>query len=243
MNCSEFETELEQMVESRAATLTDFASSHLSQCAACHQRWNDYRLIESALLSWRQIPKMSSFADRLIQQLGEEQSTRRVPASMVPPKSAATGNAWIAVVAAAACLILTVGLGTGLRSRTTQQSLTRVQNVDAHSSDVRPIESSQMGVASSVAAVLDDLRAEYQELAAETSATARDFAVALPPAPLSTWPDSQPKATTETTGVPEDTGVQPSSGTVSALGRSIGTQISQAMDFLRVAVPDNVPRG
>ncbi len=243
MNCSEFETELEQLVESRAATLTDFASSHLSQCAACRQRWNDHLLIESALTSWRQIPKMSSMADRLIQQLGETQSTRRASASLVPPKSTAAGNAWIAVVAAAACLILTLGLGTGLRFGTSHQSLTRVRNIDVPSAEVKKAESSQIGVASSVAAVLDDLRAEYQELAAETSATARDFAVALPPAPLSPWPDSQPKATTQSTGVSEDAGVQPSAGTVSALGRSIGTQISQAMDFLRVAVPENVPRG
>lgn len=243
MNCSEFETELEQLVENRAATFTDSASSHLGQCMACRQRWNDHLLIESALVSWRQVPTMSSMADRLIQELRDEQISRQATVSLVPPKSATSGAAWIAVVAAAACVVLTLGLGTVWRSGTGQQSITLVQTNDVHPSDLRTIEPSQIGVASSVAAVLDDLRAEYQELAAETSATARDFAVALPPTPLGPWPDSRLKATAEPTRDPDDTAVQTSSGTVSALGRSIGTQISQAMDFLWVAVPENVPRG
>lgn len=243
MNCSEFELELEQVVERRATTLSDGASSHLSECTVCRQQWNDHQLIETALLSWRQTPRMPSMADRLIQQLGEEHSIRRASGSVAPPKSTASGNAWIAVLAAAVCLVLTLGLGTGQRSGTSHQGLTRVQHGDVRSPDVRPLEPSQLGVASSVAAVLDDLRAEYQELAAETSATARDFAVSLPPAQLRPWPDSTPNATTEPTRGPDEVGVQAPAGTVSALGRSIGTQISQAMDFLRVAVPEGVPRG
>lgn len=244
MNCSEFELELEGLVERRATALTDVASSHLGECTPCQMRWNDHQLIESALVSWCHIPNAPSLADRLLQQLQDEQFPRRLSAShAAASKATAGGNAWIAVVAVAACLVLTIGLGTGFRAGPTSQRLTQARGIDVRSSDSGPVEPSQIGVASSVAAVLDDLRAEYQELAAETSATARDFAVALPPAPLRPWPDLPPKETTEPTRGSDDVGVQGSSGAVSALGRSIGTQISQAMDFLRVAVPENVPRG
>src|SRR6185436_15683270 len=94
-------------------------------------------------------------------------------------------------------------------------------------------------VASSVAAVLNDLHAGYQELAEETSATARELADALPATPSSPWVDLSPTNTTETN--PDNTRDSP--GAVSVISRSFGSQIGQAMDFLRVAVPDSVPRG
>jgi len=240
MNCSEFEIELEQLVESRALALSDPAATHVGQCAGCGQRWNDHRLIESALLSWRQVtPHMPSMADHLIHQFREEQVARLKPTSGVGPRSVDTGRRWTAVVVAAACVLMTFGAGILLNFEPGDRRVVQSPTVPV----VPSPESSPVGVASSVVAVFDDLRTEYQELAAETSATARGFVVALPPAPVGPWPDPGPKVNTESTHESGDERAQTSSGAVSDLGRSIGTQISQAMDFLWIAVPDSVPRG
>ncbi len=243
MNCSGFEIELEQLVEARGATLTDQAMTHAMECSACSQRWRDHRLIDAALAVWLPVQVSPSLAETVLAQVQAE----RTPVSMPSRSAVRTRGRWLVVVAAA-CLLAILGFGMATHPGSGDRSLARREGrPSTNTGGLTPPRSEENGpstkqssleVASSVAAVLDDLRMEYRELAAETSATAREFAVVLPSTPVAPW------------GI-ENNGDRGSEnvannlppGAVSVIGRSIGTQISQAMDFLWVAVPDSVPRG
>lgn len=229
MNCSEFNRELDRLVEVCGQTLPEPAATHAVDCAVCRQQWQDHRLIETALVAWRPVQCPPSLADSVLTELRRERVVPVVHGSGNPTR-------WLAVAVAAACLVVALGFGMASRPSGDSKIARDTGRPQAPVIDSTPIE-----VASSVAAVLDDLHAEYQELAAETSATARGLADALPATPSAAWIDGGFSATTSEAN--RDNTREGPPGAVSVIGRSFGSQIGQAMDFLRVAVPDAVPRG
>ena len=233
MNCSEFENELEQLVESRCIALTDHAATHTTECGACGQRWRDHRLIDIALAAWRPVPLPPALAETLLAQLLAE----RNPLPMVTRSTAAHRSRWT-VVAVAACLLAILGFGMSTIPGSGNRTLALRQGGSPTPQPSDISRQSSVEVVSSVAAVLDDLRTEYRELAAETRATAREFAVVIPPSPVVPWVNEH-----NSDRAPENIADAVPAGAVSVIGRSIGTQIGQAMDFLWVTVPDTVPRG
>lgn len=227
MNCSEFERELEQLVETRGNALPAAALNHCSQCAVCQQLWNDHQLLTAAVTLWKPVIVPASLADGVLDQLRDLRQPE--PANRAKARSA-SGQGRIAV-AAAAVLLAVLGFGMTRWSGSIGDQLA-LQQPDRASA---PLE-----VASSMAAVFDDLRTEYRGLADETSATARDLAITMPStASVVPWVDANPLAGSTSTN--DETSASPHA--VTALGNSIGTQISQAMDFLWTSVPDEVPRG
>ena len=247
MNCSEFDIELEQLVESRGGTLTDPAVAHAAACAGCRQRWCDQRLIDAALLAWRPVRSSDSMTESVLGQLlGEPTRPASSPHTMT---RAEVRLGWMAVSAAAACLLTVLGIGMATRSGPIDRGLARQQIGHPTRMIQPPVPvSDPVEVASTMAAVLNDLRTGYRELAAETSATAREFAVVLPETPAAPWAelglsDTGSKTVGSTDHSSGNAADKAPPGTVSVIGRSIGTQIGQAMDFLRVAVPESVPRG
>jgi hypothetical protein len=133
-----------------------------------------------------------------------------------------------------------MALGLGLISRNEPAEHSIVLDKGRQSSPLP--DAPKIEVASSVAAVLDDLHAEYRVLAEETSTTARELADALPTPNTAPWDTGfSASASPANTDLENSRGTPP--GAVSLIGRSFGNQIGQAMDFLRLAVPDEVPRG
>ncbi len=247
MNCSEFDIELEQLVEARGGTLTERAVAHAAACAGCRQQWYDQCLVDAALLAWRPVRSPSSLTESVLGQLLEER-TRPAGSPQTMTRSEARLG-WMAVSAAAACLLAVLGIGMATRSASIDRNLARHQSGHPTRMIQPPVHTSApIEVASSMAAVLNDLRTEYRELAAETSATAREFAVVLPEAPAAPWAelglsDMGSKTVGSTDHSAGNAVDKAPPGAVSVIGRSIGTQIGQAMDFLWVAVPESVPRG
>ncbi len=247
MNCSEFDIELEQLVEARGGTLTERAVAHAAACAGCRQRWCDQRLIDAALRAWRPVRSPASLTESVLGQFFEERTRPAGSPHTITRSEARMG--WMAVSAAAACLLAVLGIGMATRPGALDRSHAQQLGLQPPRMSQPPAHvSASVEVASSMAAVLNDLRTEYRELAAETSATAREFAVVLRETPAAPWADlglsdtgSKPVGSTDhSAGNVVDKAPQ---GAVSVIGRSIGTQIGQAMDFLWVAVPESVPHG
>ena len=259
MNCSEFEIELEQLVEARGGALTESAVAHSVACAGCRRQWDDQRLVDTALRAWRLVETPTSLTESVLGQLFEDRTPSVSPAGAAglsrPTPRADTRWGWMAVSAAAACLLTVLGIG--MMTGPGSDELRLAGHNSGQPTRVFPQPNraaTSTEVAASVDAVLNDLRTGYRELAAETSATAREFAVVLPASPATSWVDvglsdvgSKPgmvsKPDTSTDPQMENADVQAPQGTASVIGRSIGTQIGQAMDFLWVAVPGDVPRG
>lgn len=261
MNCSDFEQELEQVVEARGRALSDRGAAHAIECADCGQRWSDARLIDAAIVAWRPVLCPPSLADSVVARLlGERMLHERTAASEVMPARASAEarreahSQWVVVALAAACLLVVLGFGMPTRQPSSDRNVAVAPA--NHLPATSPVTSVQqvherdsVEVASSVAAVFNDLRAEYRGLAEETSATAQEFAIVLPGTHVVAWADPRifdaslkPVESPETTGATKVAAAAPQ-GAVTVIGRSIGTQIGQAMDFLRVAVPESIPRG
>lgn len=232
MNCSGFNASLEQLVELRGSQLPEAAVAHLTDCPNCQRHWQDHKLLQSALVVWRPVVSAPSLVDAVLADLSRDQPSRSPGGDRRSGRRHADSR-WMAVIAAACCLVAVLGLG--LVMPPAGDSVSLKQSPESLPSEP-PLE-----VASSVAAVLDDLQAGYRELAAETSATARELADALPPATSPTW-ETGFSTTARMADADSGATIDAPPGAVSLLGRSFGNQIGQAMDFLRGAVPDEVPR-
>jgi hypothetical protein len=254
MNCSEFDVELDQLVESRTGSLTDCAVAHAESCDTCRRRWLDHRLIDAALVAWRPVQSPSTLKESILAELAAEQTwmdgNRPVGSDGIPAKVSRVEARmrWMAVSVAAACLLMVLGLGVATRPGSVDRRLSLRNGGDPVRLTHLPVPTSDaIEVASSMEEVLNDLRTGYQELAAETTATAREFAVTIPAAPVVSWgeaglPNVGLKAV-DPNGPPSGNADAAARGAVTEIGRSIGTQIGQAMDFLWVAVPESLPRG
>lgn len=234
MNCSEFEKELEQLVETRGESLPEPALAHLERCADCRLLHREHQLINIAIAKWRPVEIPASLLESVMNQVIDERLSRPIPAA----PSAASRRGWFPV-AAIACLLVIIGVGIGLRPDSNDPTL--AQNGNPPPLRSGPDRGAPVEVATSMAAVLDDLTTEYRGLAADTTATARELAVVIPTAPAIPWGDlSVSNIASKSTVVDQD----PESATgVTEIGRTIGTQITQAMDFLWTSVPAEVPRG
>jgi hypothetical protein len=236
MNCSAFEKELEHLVETRGESLPESIAAHVSACDACRALYRDHQLLNVALLSWRPVETPPSLIDSVMNQLLSE----RLSASTLQPSHVGSerGRGWVPV-AVAACMLVVLGVGVSLRSGSIDRSLAQKEH-DQPSPIVEHSLDAPAEVASSVAAVFDDLRTEYQGLAADTTATARELAVVIPTSPAIPWGDMTMSNITSNLAVPDES---QATGGVTDIGRSIGTQITQAMDFLWTTVSPEVPRG
>lgn len=234
MNCSAFEKELEHLIETRGESLPVSVAAHVGACDACRALYRDHQLLNVALVKWRPVETPPSLAASVLSQLLNE----RLSPAPVHASRASSGRGWMSV-AVAACLLAMLGIGVSLRSGSIDRSLADKQH-DRPSPIVEPSLDAPVEVASSMAAVFDDLRTEYRGLAADTTATARELAVVIPTSPAMAWGDMGMSNIASNLAVPDEP--QASEG-VTAIGRSIGTQITQAMDFLWTTVPPEVPRG
>lgn len=256
MNCSEFEAVLHEQVESRRSPLSEEAVAHRQSCPACESLWRDHCLLESAISAWRPVEVPASLSDRVLRSLAgpsaplsDEMPTVLLESGSlehaVLPRRQLRRTNW-AVAATVACVAMACWVaarhidplqeGGATVARTipnASRSLTGGQPSISTGTEV-----SEVGVSESVVAVLTDLKAEYQELANETTATARDFAAVMPQSVA--WPRAV---------LPVREGLLANDGTEAApqpgaeLGRSIGDQIGQAISFLWETVPNRVPSG
>lgn len=228
MNCTGFEQELQERVEQRATGLSEAARRHAADCDACRAAWREHQLLAAALVTLQPTPAPAGFADSILNALLSEpaaQSDRDLSTVTPQPRSDAAPTrpqTWWTFSAVAASVLALASLGLLMSPEPPPRQL-------AQSPLEEPLE-----VASSVAAVLSDLRTDYQALASETSATARDLAQVLPVPSAAPW-----------TGVsvvtPKDDFPAAPAGVVE-VGRSIGTQIADAVDFLWLTMPDEEPR-
>ena len=239
MNCSEFSEELQQLVETRGDSPSESAVAHIRECSSCRQQWRDHLLLTVALRAWTPIANSPSLVDGVLDRLR----------TTVPNSPAKSGELrrWPVVATVAACLITLIAIGiTRLPKDRNMARIERSQPVliaPVHP-PATPNTNESVGVASSMVAVLEDLRTEYREIAEETRASAREFAETIPSSNVSPWTEfilpEVPGNQVTTIQQPVDT---PPRGAVSVISRSIGSQIGEAMDFLWVAVPDGVPKG
>ncbi|MDB5345456.1 MAG: hypothetical protein JWP89_3833 [Schlesneria sp.] len=234
MNCSAFEKELEHLVETRGESLPESVAAHVGTCDACHALYRDHQLLNVAVVRWRPVETPPSLAASVLSQLLNEQ----LSPSTLQTSQVRSGRGWVPV-AVAACMLAVLGIGVSLRSGSIDRSLARKEH-DRPAPIIEHALDAPAEVASSMAAVFDDLRTEYQGLAADTTATARELAVVIPTSPAIPWGDMRMSNIASNLAVPDE---QQTSGGVTAIGRSIGTQITQAMDFLWTTVPPEVPRG
>ncbi len=240
MNCSEFSEELQQLVENRGGSPSESAVAHISECRSCRQQWRDHVLLTVALRTWTPIANSPSLVDGVLDRLS-------TTAPNTPAKSGADSRRWPVVATAAACLITLIAIG--ITRRPEDRNMARSERsqpalIEPAHPPANPNTNESVGVASSMVAVLEDLRTEYREIAEETRASAREFAVTIPSPNVSPWAEfvlpEVPGTQVTTVQQPVDT---PPRGAVSVISRSIGSQIGEAMDFLWVAVPDGVPKG
>ncbi len=232
MNCSEFESTLNELVEARGGQLSDAAAEHRQSCPACSQLWRDYCLLDAAVTLWRPVELPASLTDLVLRSLHDE-SLRSQPKrleSATASKPQARSGRW-AVAATAACLALAclfaVRNGDDGRDRPMAHAPVAQSNDRTTLANAAPVE-----VSESVVALLADLRAEYRDLADETRATARDLVAVLPQTVA--WP---------TPVLTNGNGDEPASAPASEMGRSIGDQIGQAIGFLWQSVPSGEPSG
>lgn len=236
MNCSDFELQLQLLAETRQVELPETATHHMASCAECRALWQDFRLLEAAIRSMERIEVPASIADSVFRELLPAPSHAGTVVQQVHRESdRAQGRShWLIVIGAAASLLAAIGLG--IVGHESPPHVARSSHT---------IESPRhVDVGPSVAEAIEDLKAEYQELAEETRATARDLAGVIPPHVITTvW------ATSPILSVEPNPAAQPnatdinSANAVSSIGRSFSDQIGQAFGFLRVAVPESVPRG
>ena len=256
MNCSEFEAVLHERVESRRSPLSDEAVAHRQSCPACESLWRDHCLLESAISAWRPVEVPVSLSDRVLRSLAgpsaplsDEMPTVLLESgSLEPavlPRRQLRRTNW-AVAATVACVAMACWIATRRIDPLREGGATVARTTPnggrpltgERSSVGTGTEVSEVGVSESVVAVLTDLKAEYQELANETTATARDFAAVMPQSVA--WPRAV---------LPVREGLLANDGTEAApqpgaeLGRSIGDQIGQAIGFLWETVPNRVPSG
>ncbi len=255
MNCSEFEAGLHELVVSHSQQHSHEALAHQGGCPACETLWRDHCLLESAIAAWRPVEVPATLCDRVLQSLSgysspslasvalpslsphlNEPAVEPANRSLRPPRR----TRWV-IAATVACIAMTCWMATRSNNllREPAGMIARVHPVvDPDVPRQRMAAVSEVGVSESVAAVLADLKAEYQELANETSATARDFAAAIPQSVA--WPSAVlPMRDT----IPSNDGadIAPQAGV--EIGRSIGDQIGQAIGFLWESVPGRVPSG
>ena len=232
MNCSEFESTLDELVDARGSQLSDEAAAHRQSCPACTQLWRDHCLLNAAVKLWRPVAPPASLTDLVLLSLREEEpSSKSIPITMnMPSRSAVRSGRW-AVAATAACLALAclfaVRNGDVGRDRPMAHAPVAQSNDSTTLANAAPVE-----VSESVVALLADLKAEYRGLADETKATARDLVAVLPQSVV--WPNSV---------LISGDGDEPSSAPASEIGRSIGDQIGQAIGFLWQSVPSGEPSG
>jgi len=225
MNCSEFETTLDELIDARGSQLSDAAAEHRQSCPACTQLWRDHCLLDAAVKLWRPVELPVSLTGLVLRSLRDENPLPQPKPMEVASRPQVRSGRW-AVAATAACLALAClfAVRSGDDGRDRPIALT---NNPATLTNAASVE-----VSESVVALLADLKADYRGLADETRATAQDFAAVLPQSVV--WPN--PVLT-------NGNGDEPPSASASEIGRSIGDQIGQAIGFLWQSVPRGDPSG
>ena len=82
MTCDEFQRLIEDAIDCRLDGQqlanrhgTDYFETHAAKCPACHARWQEFQLLESALVEWRTRPTSLSlsaeFTDRVLREVTE----------------------------------------------------------------------------------------------------------------------------------------------------------------------------
>jgi len=216
MNCTDFEAELKRLVEQHGSDLSESAIRHHADCTDCQDRWRDEGLLAGILPALRVRAVPAGLADRVLAELRRESLPSTPGETPVPSR-----HGWWVVGLVAASVLVVVGLGLIVAPPGSPPALA-----------IRDPLPTPPEVGPSVAAVLADLRSEYLVLATEGTATAQDLVRALP-SPPAPWPEPAPIAQPELTPV--------ASAGVVTVGKSIGSQIAQAVDFLRLTVPSEEP--
>ena len=232
MNCFEFETTLDELVDARGRQLPDAAVEHRQSCPACTQLWRDHCLLDAAVMLWRSVEVPASLTDLVMRSLNDVESLPKPKwiEMEVASRPQARSGRW-AVAATAACLALAclfaIRSGDDGNDRPMARAPVAQSNDHTTLANAVPVE-----VSESVVALLADLKAEYRGLADETTATAQDFVAVLPQSVA--WPNPM---------LTNGSGDEPPSASASEIGRSIGDQIGQAIGFLWQSVPSAEPSG
>ena len=163
MNCSEFNLGLKELVETRGASSSESLLAHAVSCEVCRQQWCDHLLLEAALRAWHPISS-PSLVNGVLRNVFEDHERQQTGVGTLESR-----RRWLVVAIAAACLL--IALRVGMTSRFDSGDRNLALNKTGHSirtsqPDAGSVDEPPVGVASSVAAVFEDLRSEYDEFAA-----------------------------------------------------------------------------
>ena len=244
MNCIEFESTLECLVEARGSQLSDEATEHRRSCAGCTGLWHDHCLLNAAVVAWSPVEVPAGLSGRVLRNVLREtpiERSNRCQAAAVSRTQFRAAH-W-AVVTTASCVVMVcwfaIRVGDIDRDHRMSFAPITLQHERTVLTNLVPVE-----VAQSVVALLADLQVEYRGISDETKATAADL-VAVLPQPL-TWADS--KFPAKLFGSASDQSfplatVGPGGADEIDVGRSIGNKIGEAIDFLWQSVPGSMPSG
>lgn len=212
MNCTDFEREHIDRLAERSTELSDDARQHLAVCAECRSAWHTDRVLDSAIIAWRETVPVTHAGDRIVAALLEEQPR---PVTVSTPSSAAM--TWSVLVA----LTVLCALGLGLW-----------RTPDSPSVIAKSEPSTELPLTESVASLWDGVQVQSQQAARETVKRLEEWPqVAVLSEPL---PPSAPATDMESVEPPPTAEPQ----TWLPWSQPLGRQVGAAFRFLGDALPD-----
>lgn len=251
MNCSSFESALEQATETREP-LSAQAAAHAQSCTACGQRMLRSQLLDDVIAAWRLTTPPRGLVDSVLAKLAEpaaeiagsfndaeEFDTVATHASTmsasnwessVPARKTTTKSArssFFAVATIAACLM--IAIVTSMRSPQSAFSPeTQLAKVSSPVTETRL--DSPFDVPGALSTVLASLQSEYRGIASETTSAANEIVASIPDRDSELLDVDQPE-------------MFPAADEVTRALNPIGSRVGSALGFLLQTIPSEVPAG
>lgn len=247
MNCIEFETAAERVVETRQSPSSGM-TEHLSSCAGCRQIWERQQQLDSAIAAWKIAQPRINLANAVLNELARPASIldreldftdipvhhASEPGSVVTRASLNTNvpqvpsrSSPLPLLATAACLVIAILFAMSFSSNDRHELASRQNVVPATQVDAElPLDMSE-----TLTAVISDLRSEYRDVATETTAIAREMVGGISPSV-----EMSPLAT-------DAAELLRDSKDFVRMFSPIGDGVESALGFLWQALPSEIPAG
>jgi hypothetical protein len=210
MNCTTFETWLEESVGERDRTLPSSAAAHLSGCPACRARWAAEVQLDRAVALWQRAPQPASEAAKsVVVAVLADRNSVVLPAPRSSASAPRRGVLWSAVACGIAALAVTAW-----HRPTPDRTAPALTDVPA---DTLP-------VSDSVVALWTDVGRTSQSVAEETLHSLEEF-TALSARSLPTVPVTEPASV-------------PAAPAWRSLSEPIGERVNTAFGFLGDVLPN-----
>lgn len=250
LNCTEFEAQLEQLVEDHQ-TLEDLSEeptdpvwrdlrAHANACSHCRQLWNDFALLERVMVPWKDSLPPVDLADAVLGRWKAENPShdQTAPAHASPPSPSAKRSLWPMLLVVVAAIVLSFRFWD---SPPTEEGMpptieTKVTNADNSFEEQpklpEPRSQNAPGPEEKTPemdwdTLAQDARSAYWVLASDTADAFATVSVLVPPQKPAKNPDL----------VPAD---KPKKGWTEEIGsgfKPIGQDIGRATGFLLDALP------